>query len=48
MKKEITKAPSAANWKLYCHTFPNGKKYIGITKQDPARRWGKDGNGYKG
>lgn len=48
MKKETTKVPPAANWKLYCHTFPNGKKYIGITKQDPARRWGKDGNGYKG
>lgn len=47
MKKESKKVP-AANWKLYCHTFPNGKRYIGITKQDPVKRWGKDGKGYKG
>ena len=34
---------------LYCHTNKiNNKKYIGISKQLPIRRWGKHGNGYKG
>jgi group I intron endonuclease len=33
---------------LYCHTNKiNNKKYIGITKQTTAQRWGK-GTGYKG
>lgn len=32
---------------VYKHTAPNGKVYIGITKQKPERRWGKNGNGYK-
>lgn len=32
---------------VYCHTFPNGKKYIGITKQEPERRW-RHGKGYEG
>jgi hypothetical protein len=36
------------NWKVYCHTFPNGKKYVGITKRSPEERWHKDGSGYKG
>lgn len=25
----------------------NGKRYFGITSQNPERRWGKNGNGYK-
>jgi len=25
----------------------NGKRYFGITSQNPERRWGKGGNGYK-
>lgn len=25
----------------------NGKKYIGITSQNPERRWGNNRNGYK-
>lgn len=33
---------------VYMHTFPNGKVYIGITSQEPERRWRNDGSGYKG
>lgn len=32
-------------WKLYIHTSPNGKKYIGITSQLPKKRWA-NGKGY--
>ena len=28
------------NYKVYKHTTPNGKVYIGITCQDPQKRWG--------
>lgn len=31
---------------VYKHTAPNGKVYIGITKQKPEKRW-QNGNGYK-
>lgn len=31
---------------VYCHVFPNGKRYIGITRTGLQRRWGK-GNNYK-
>lgn len=30
---------------VYMHITPNGKKYVGITKQKPNRRW-KNGYGY--
>lgn len=33
------------NWIVYQHISPNGKSYIGITQQDPLKRW-KNGNGY--
>lgn len=33
-------------YKVYVHTFPNGKKYVGITKQQVERRW-RDGKAYK-
>ena len=40
-------------WTVYMHTVPkeisgyeNDKRYIGITKQTPTRRWG-NGFGYK-
>lgn len=35
------------NYYVYCHTFPNGKKYIGITCKNPSIRWGRNGIGYK-
>lgn len=33
-------------YKVYMHTLPNGKKYVGITKRNVNERW-KNGNGYK-
>lgn len=35
------------NYCVYKHTGPNGKVYIGITCQNPLRRWRPDGSGYK-
>lgn len=32
---------------VYELIFPNNKKYIGITKQNPSKRWGR-GSGYYG
>ena len=32
-------------YKVYCHTTPNGKRYIGMTKLDVEKRWGR-GGGY--
>ena len=34
------------NYFVYIHIFPNGKRYVGLTSQNPERRWGK-GIGYK-
>ena len=33
------------SWCVYRHTFPDGKRYIGITRQKPEDRW-LDGMGY--
>lgn len=34
-------------WTVYCHTNKvNGKRYVGITKQDPLARW-SNGYGYR-
>lgn len=33
------------NYIVYKHTFPNNKVYIGITQQEPEKRW-KNGLGY--
>ena len=33
------------NYIVYLHTFPNDKKYIGITGQNPQKRW-DNGRGY--
>ena len=30
---------------VYCHVFPNGKRYVGITRQQLNRRW-RRGSGY--
>lgn len=35
-----------SSYKVYVHRFPNGKIYIGITRQNPETRWQK-GNGYR-
>lgn len=32
---------------VYEHICPDGKRYIGITKRVPERRWGKNGIGYR-
>ena len=37
---------NSENYKVYKHTTPNNKTYIGITKLDVNKRW-KNGNGYK-
>lgn len=33
------------NYLVYCHITPSGKRYIGITKQEPTKRW-LNGKGY--
>lgn len=35
------------NYSIYKFTFPDGKLYIGLTKQNPKDRWA-NGEGYKG
>lgn len=35
------------NYKVYVHIFPNGKKYVGITRQKTKKRW-QNGKGYQG
>lgn len=35
------------NYIVYKHTSPSNKVYIGITSQNPSRRWRKNGDGYK-
>lgn len=32
---------------VYCHLFPNGKRYIGITRNSLTKRFGGRGNHYK-
>lgn len=35
------------SYTVYKHTTPNEKVYIGITKQDPLKRWKNKGQGYR-
>lgn len=35
------------NYTVYVHGFPDGKKYVGLTKQTCEQRWGSHGQGYK-
>lgn len=35
------------NYCVYEHVSPSGKRYIGITSQNPERRWRADGSGYR-
>lgn len=35
------------NFCVYKHTFPNGKVYIGVTGNEPKKRW-LNGEGYRG
>lgn len=49
MRKEYLKIRDDVpkqTYKVYKHTFPNGKVYIGITFRDVKKRWG-NGNNYK-
>ena len=32
---------------VYVHICPNNKKYVGITSNNPLRRWRSEGKGYK-
>lgn len=34
-------------YSVYIHTFPNGKKYIGVTRLKPELRWGSNGCNYR-
>ena len=35
------------NYTVYMHTvISNGKRYVGITRQDVKRRWGNNGSAY--
>lgn len=32
---------------VYIHTFPNGKRYVGVTRNSLEKRWGYRGRNYK-
>ena len=34
------------SYKVYIHTFPNNKRYVGITSSGTLHRWGDHGQGY--
>jgi len=38
--------PMSKIWYIYCHTTPNGKRYIGQTSKTPEKRW-SNGNNYR-
>ena len=35
------------DWLVYLHTFPDGKKYVGITSKTAEERWGREGRNYR-
>ena len=41
----IVETPTPS-WTVYAHIAPNGKMYVGITSQEPQKRWGS-GHGYR-
>ena len=43
----MTKENNENNYSVYVHTSPSGKMYVGITKQKPEYRWGRNGIKYK-
>lgn len=40
-----TESSANRTWYIYCHTAPNGKRYIGQTRTVPEVRW-RNGHGY--
>lgn len=46
MDSNLLKLKTKNNYKVYMHICPNNKRYIGITKQEPEKRW-KKGSGYR-
>lgn len=45
--RQRTVADDGMRYTVYMHVFPDGKRYIGMTKNELARRWQR-GNGYRG
>lgn len=48
-KTYTTDTTTTNTYCVYLHTVPNGKRYVGITKQNPpSKRWGVNGKNYEG
>lgn len=45
--QENAKIDDERKWCVYMHTSPSGKRYIGITSQEPPEKRWKNGYGYK-
>lgn len=46
MKTRVENLPKRKSYTVYMHIAPSGKRYIGITQQEPKKRW-RQGKGYK-
>lgn len=46
MKTKVENLPKEQGYTVYMHIAPSGKRYIGITQQEPKKRW-RQGKGYK-
>lgn len=44
-ENKIDWVETKGTWVVYQHISPSGKSYIGITQQEPEKRW-QNGNGY--